>query len=445
MPSEGLSLRRRLGTGFFYGGIAMAFNGGSTFLVNVAAANFLGRAVFGEFTVVLTTLLTISSLAPLGVGLTATKYVAELRSADPPRIGRILGLCSMVSGLAGLVSAVALAAASPAFASSVLKNSALAPGLAIVSVAVFFNVASAYRSGALAGFENYAGVAKAAAFAGTSYVLFCVAGAWFGGRDGALIGLAASAAVQWWALRSFLRAECVRRKVEVRHDGYRAERSVLLHFSLPAALSGLSAMPALWIGSILVARENHGYEQMALFGAAATLRVLILFVPQLVNGVALSILNNVRGRGDRPAFLRLVRMNVLATAVLGAVAASAVAFAGRWLLSLFGPQFAEGYAVLLILIGAALAESLTLAVCQVLQAEVRMWSWALGVTVPRDLMIVILAFELCPRFGAAGLAWAYTLGWTMALFTTTALAVRAVRLPLMPDAAAAGVGGLALK
>jgi O-antigen/teichoic acid export membrane protein len=421
-----VTLARRFGEGFVFTGITMAFTGGSTLLVNVVVAGLLGKAVFGEFTVVLTTLLMIGNVAPLAVGVTATKYVAELRSVNSPRMGQILGLCTIVATTMGLVSAVALAGASPWLARSVLKNAQVASGLVVVSVAVFFTVQSAYRSGTLAGFEAYGSVAKAAVLGGTCYAIFCIAGARYGGRDGALLGVTASAAAQWWALRRSLRAELLRRNLRVRYRDVSAERGVLAHFSLPAALSGLSTMPALWVGSVFLVRQPHGYEQMALYGAAATLRVLVLFVPQMVNGVASSILNNVRSKGEWRDFRRLVQWNLIATAGVALTGASAVTMAGRWLLKFFGPGFEGGYVVLLLLVGSAVVESLTLAVWQVLQAEGRIWSWALGVTLPRDLLIVVLAYVLCRRYEAAGLAWSYMLGWAFALLTASIFASRAI-------------------
>src|SRR5579884_3743945 len=87
----------RLSTGVAWSLLATVCNQGSTFAVNVMAANVLGRETFGRYAIIQSTLAAIAAMASFGLGYTATRFLAEFRATDPARAGRILGLCSAVA------------------------------------------------------------------------------------------------------------------------------------------------------------------------------------------------------------------------------------------------------------------------------------------------------------------------------------------------------------
>ncbi len=398
--------------------LAAIFNSGSTFLVNILVANLLGRQVFGEFAVVQSTLLTFANVASLGTGFTATKHVAEFRSVDKLRTGRIMGLCSVASlGMGGLAT-VTLVASSSWLAGSVLKASHLSTGLILASAVAFFGVNNFYQTGALAGLESYASIAKSGLIAGTTNFIACSTGAFVCGREGALAGLAAGAGIQWLALRHFLRQECVTHGITVDYHGMVVESGVLFKFALPAALGGLSFMPALWLSNTFLVRQPGGYAQVALYAASSNLRVLVLFLPQLLNNVGMSLLNNAKGAGDPKRYRRIFWGNFLVTTLATLLGAAGTGFLGPALLGLFGREFGAGYPVLLVLMASTLIESLMLATYQIIQSQGRMWLSLFAVALPRDITIALLAYLLAPGHGALGLALAYTSGWGLALVAT---------------------------
>jgi O-antigen/teichoic acid export membrane protein len=167
---------------------------------------------------------------------------------------------------------------------------------------------------------------------------------------------------------------------------------------------------------------------MGLFGAALSLKTLILFVPTLVDNVGVTMLNSARGTGNALAFRQVLRINVLATGAVAATMALATVFLARPLISLFGADFAAGANVLRVLAFAACIQALANTLYQVVQSEGRMWFSLLAICIPRDALMVVLAFVLVPRSGAMGLAMAHAgaavvgfvvLFWTTARFTLT--------------------------
>jgi O-antigen/teichoic acid export membrane protein len=286
---------------------------------------------------------------------------------------------------------------------------------------VFFNVANLYQTAALAGLEGYAGIAKAGVIAGCAYFLLCVGGAVAGGREGVLAALSASAGVQWLALRFFLGRERSRQGIRVDYRGIREEREIVVKFAMPAALSGFSSMPALWLSSAFLVRQPGGYAQMALYAAATNLRVLVLLLPQLLNNVGMSLLNCAKGLGDIEQYRKVFWGNLGLTAAVTSVGALIISIVGPSALAVFGHDFRDGYPVLLVLMASTLIESLMQASYQIIQSHARMWLSLFAIALPRDATIVVLAYFLT-IYGAKGLALAYTAGWGLALVCTVILA-----------------------
>ena len=86
----------RIISGVGWSTVGAVFTYGSTFIVNIIIANIIGKNVFGEYSIIRNTLLTLSSIAKVAAGITATKHIAEYRSTNKEKAGRILGLCSLV-------------------------------------------------------------------------------------------------------------------------------------------------------------------------------------------------------------------------------------------------------------------------------------------------------------------------------------------------------------
>jgi hypothetical protein len=61
---------------------------------------------------------------------------------------------------------------------------------------------------------------------------------------------------------------------------------------------------------------------------------------------------------------------------------------------------------------------------QHVQSAEYMWTSFFSVILPRDLLIVILAYLLIPKYGAAGFAAAYAVAWTIALIITIQTTLR---------------------
>lgn len=407
------------------------FNQGSTLLSNLLLANMLGRSVFGEFAMVLSTIQAITSLAALGIGYGATRYIAEWRHRDPERAGALLSMFGRLAWATAICAAGLLALAASIVAEHALRAPQLRTGLMIGAAAALFSIRNGYLLGALAGFEAFAKIGQTGIASGGLYLALTAGGGYLGGIDGAIVGILAAGFVQHilltWALSSCVRREKIPRGTTT----FRAERGLLVRFLLPGALSGLSTVPVLWGLQAILTRTPESFSDVAIYAIGLNFLSAVLFLPTVVNSVAMPMINRMRVAGATQyhvaywANLRLTLV-VVSTAIVLLLLSKGV------LLGLYGAEFGAEGLVIGILLLAALPESATLALNQSLQARERMWHAFIGINLPRDATMIVMAVALVPRFGAEGAAISYLAGRVVALATMVFLVRNEFQAPVRP-------------
>jgi O-antigen/teichoic acid export membrane protein len=406
------SLRARFASGVFWSLSAALVSRGFNLAAFVACARLMGQSRFGEYGMVQSTVNALGTFSVLGLGLTATRYVAEYRDKDPGRVARIVRLSALVSAASGGLIAVLLALLSPLLASRVLAAPHLAVPLRLGSVMVFLGALIAFQNGALAGFEAFRPLARVGVVSGVLSFPLIALGAWKGGLEGAVIGTAASLLVNVVLNGALLRARCDRARQRGGAEGWRQEVGVFWRFSLPAFLASFAVAPALWACNALLANRPDGYPQLGIYAAADRWRVALLFVPTTVFRMALPMLSNLKGRSDAAGFRRVNQANVLLNLVLVAVPALVLSGFAAPIMASYGPGFRSGWSILAILALGTIPEALNTVFGYPLVVGHRMWT-RFGFDVLLSLVLVGLGAVLIPRWAATGLAVAYVAAFTV--------------------------------
>ena len=318
-----------------------------------------------------------------------------------------------------------------------LGSKTLAVPLAAGAVFILFSATNGYQVGALTGLERYRALVAPAALCSLLTILGAATGALTGGVTGAIVGLSLAAVVRWYLHHRALQREICDLGIAKHSPGSWKELSLLSGFAIPAALSGYLMIPGLWFANAMLVRQPDGYAHMAHYAAAQTLRVMVMFVPLLMNSVGLAILN-VRGANIQGADAAVHRMNRVALTGSTAAVALLVAVCGPFILRIFGSDFAASdHSVLWILLASTIFESALLSSLQPIQAAGRMWLALVAIAIPWQAVFVASAYILIPRFAAAGLALAYLIGIATALLATT-IAAASIHQPARPANAPPG-------
>lgn len=420
-----MRIRDRLIKGTALNLIAVAFNQGSTLIVNIVVARILMKQTFGEYAMVQSTLLTVATLSQLATGYTAAKYIAEYRSSDPERAGRIMGLCALVSAVMAGVGAFLLIAIAPWLADAMLKAPRLAFALMVGSGFLFFSSINGYQTGALSGLEAYGSLAKAGVASGIVAVAAISLGAWWGGLNGTLIGLSISAFVRCAIHNRWLRLESRAQGIKPQYKGsLNLEKAIIFKFALPAAMAGYYSMPMVWLANSFLVRQPGGYGEMALYASSSSVRMLVLFIPQVINNVSLSVLNHTKGSGDNQRYKRVYLSNVFVVFLATLTGGLVIGLFGDTILGVFGKDFSGGKKILQILMISTVFEGIAVSLAQVIQSKEKMWLSFFFIAVPRDMSVVVLAYLLVSHYGAYGLAWSYTTSWLLTMIIVIALVAK---------------------
>lgn len=390
----------------------------------IVVARALGKARFGELAVIQSSVNMFSVLAGFGLGLTSTKFVAELRATDPERAGRIIALSSASSLATGAAASAALFLFAPWLAARALNAPHLAWPLRLSSPILLLGAWAGTQTGALAGFEAFKRLARVTAAGGFLNFPFLVAGVLAGGVPGAVCGLAganfAACLVNSRALRAELRSAGIR----PRWSGLAREWPVLWRFSVPAALGALMIGPVHWACGAMLVNRPDGYAEMGVLNAASQWRLAMVFVPTAVEAILLPVLASLKGAGDAAAYRRAILSNLALNAGLSAAAALAVALAAPFIMRGYGPGFEGGAPVLAVTALSVVLSAPCTVLAQALASAGDMWPgffvnvlWGAAYLAATSALV---------RQGAMGVAAAMCAAYAVQLAAMSAFAWRRV-------------------
>lgn len=367
-------LGSRLARGTFWSLVGMAASKMLAMAASIAVARILKVKGFGEIGIVQSTIGMLGVFAGFGLGTTAVKHVAEWREIAPERVGRILALSSLVAWGSGGIMALALLAGGPWLASNSLGAPHLGGLLRIASILLLLSAVNGAQMGALAGFEAFRVAARVNVFAGLASLPLTVGGAYIGGTQGMVWGLAASTGVHCLFNNRALRGLMRDARIEWRFSDCWSERRVLHRFSLPSLLAGSLVGPVYWLCNTLLVNRPGGYIQMGIFNAANQWFGVMMFFPGLLGNVVLPVMSETLGKDDRD---RMRRLLVLSLKINGAVVLPLVALFSifsPWIMAAYGPGFAGHGTTLVLSVVTAGLLALQVPVGQVLVAGGRIWT-----------------------------------------------------------------------
>ncbi|MCK5173874.1 MAG: oligosaccharide flippase family protein [Planctomycetes bacterium] len=400
------SLRRRFAKGAFWSIAATVLAQGLTFVASVVVARLLDPTGFGELEMIRSTVGMFGVFAGLGIGLTATKYIAQFRRSDPVRTGRIIGLLYAIMLISSSVISVAIFAIAPYLAAGPIKAAHLTTELRIGCGLLFFNTLIGAQIGALAGFESFRMVALISLVRGVLTLPLMVIGVLLFGLSGAVSGLVCAVGVScilaWFILRKETDNAGVR--ITYRHIG--SEFGVLWGFSLPAFFSSAMVGPVRWSANALLVHQAS-YAELGIFMAATQFQRILEMAGIKIGAALVPILAS----GDAKKSERFNRGNILISWMIGVGAALPLICFPEMIGLLFGQKYADINAqrTLVMVMCCTCIIMYKQGLSRVLVANGLMW-WA----VLSNMMwaaVLLTSFWFLRRFGAIGLAGAFVIAY----------------------------------
>lgn len=410
LPKE--SLRARFATGAFWALVGTMISRGLNVLASIVAARFLGKAGYGELGMIQSTIGMFGAFAGFGIGMTATKYVAEYRLTDPDRTTRIIGMSTAMTMFTGSILSLVLIVLSPWLSRNTLAAPHLAGILRVSSGILFFSALNGAQTGALAGFEAFKSIARVSFFSGLLSFPLMIAGVLLGNLNGAVWALVASMAVNYALSHMALRFEARRAGITLNMSDCFRERKILWSFSLPAILCTIMVGPVNWSCAAILVNQPNGYAEMGIYNVANQWQAVILFFPATLSASLLPILCNFSGEGNLAQYRKLFWYNVWINGSIALLITSIIAIASKWIMLSYGNDFVSGKFVLIMMSVSATIFSVNTVVGSAIISSGRLWIgfifnvlWAVSMLTAGNLLI--------PIYGAFGLALSSVIAYTL--------------------------------
>lgn len=307
----------RLARGIFWSITGSFISRGMMLCSTVLVARILGKTVYGELGMIQSTVEMFGVFAGFGMGLTATKHVAEFRQSDPERAGRIIGLSGFVAIGAGGLMALVLWIFAPWLAEETINAPHLSGVIRIGSIILYISALIGAQTGALAGFEAFKTIAHVNLFVGLISFPLLVLGSRFWGLTGAVWAMAINRFIHWLLNHIALRGESRRFCVPFSFQNSSLEMPILWRFALPTTLAGLMVGPVNWVCRAILTNHPNGYEEIGVLTAALVFQGLLMSISNMLSAPLLSMVSHA---GENIS-IKLTAVNILSTWILGVIIA----------------------------------------------------------------------------------------------------------------------------
>jgi len=429
--APGDSIAKHFAIGALWALVGAVVSRGLTLASSVLAGRLLGTTGFGEVGMIQSTQGLFGIVAGAGLGLAATKFVAESRSIDPERAGRRVTLATTIALISGTLMALVLLALSGVIASSVLSAPHLTVELQVATALVLLGTINGVQTGALVGFGAFRTLAILNSIRGGCLCVFLIAGIKVGGVLGGVIGLVATEAIAVLANHVALRPLVPEAVTRPDRAAAWSELVMMSRFGVLSLLGSICTMSAMWFANVMLVAQPDGYASLGVFNAAERWRQLLLFLPASFSPVILTMLSNLHGTKDPDGYRRLFGLNLAVSIAVVAVPSIGIIVCASPAMGLFGDEYRDGGMTLVILAASSVAVVLNNLLGQVLVSK--------GAIMGRFLLDVLLAavlaiasWYLIPIYRDQGMALGSLIAFGVtaaALIATSVYLMRAHRNP----------------
>lgn len=409
----------RLVKGSFWSLAGALISRGLGLLASICVARTLGKVGFGELGVIQGTVVMFGTFAGFGMGMTATKHVAEYRTKDPIRAGRIIRLSSLISWFTGVFMAVVLALVAPWLATNTLAAPHLEGGLCLGALFLFFSSINGAQTGALSGFEAFKCIAQVNSISGLASFPLVVGGVWLFGLKGAVGGLVISQAINSLLSHFALRSEIERSGITIStYADCLQELSVVWKYSVPAVVSSLMVGPTYWFCSTLLVNKPGGYAEMGVFNATNQWFGALMFLPGILGQAVFPMFAEQMGINKDEHSGRLLFLSIKINAAIMIPFLVFGSLASKLIMHAYGTGYEDAWLTLIVVLLTGALLAVQTPVGQFIAAANRMWLGTL-MNIGWAVCFVALTWAMV-RWGALGFVtarmFAYLLHatWTFA-------------------------------
>ena len=397
---------KRIAHGAFWSMTGTAIGKLLVLVSGIVCARILGKEIFGEFSMVRSTIGIFIVLGSAGIGITATRFISLYRTTELSHSYSIYRLSMLFAICSGLLLTVGLMPLASTISQVILHSPQLTTAMQLAALILFASVLNATMNGVLTGLEDFKAIAINTLIGCSIESILMVAGAWYAGLYGAIIGFGLGIVAQYIANHIAVCKDFKKFGITATSKVERKDYRLIYSYCIPATLSALTVTPAFFMIRAMVVREA-GYGELAIFEAADQWKVIILFIPTAVSQIVLPILSSTT---DENKFSKALLANITLIGVVSIVTALIISLLSPYIMPLYGSNFDNQTPLMLLAastVFSAISNVIEMAAC----SKEKMWqSLALNLL---WAAIMIGCAQLYISEGATGLALAVLISYTI--------------------------------
>lgn len=318
-------------------------------IAGIIIARLLGRDLYGQYGYVKTMMLTIAGMVTFGLGITSTRYVAQIIEDNAGQLRSLIRDAQRITITLSCIFGLILIAAAPCLA-EYLGKQGFCTALRMLGLLVMVRSVITMQNGVLAGLKEFDTVARNSIVSGIIMITACVPLTYFYSLNGALSSLLFSQFANCFFNHLSIRCKV---KEYPKDDTKRSYVRELLTFSFPVALQEFSYTLCGMLGiSILTKLSSIG--EVGLYTASAQWNAVVLMIPSLLGNIVLSYLSGTVS--NRNKHHRIFNMLLLANFLCTLVPFFVVMATSGIIVSMYGESFAAMKGVLTILVFSSVFE-----------------------------------------------------------------------------------------
>jgi O-antigen/teichoic acid export membrane protein len=386
---------------------------GSTFFATFLVIKILEQESYGKFSLVSLTALHAANILQFAVGSTIAKFCSRYLTANPELVPAAISTCAVFSVLSGAIGCAMLVLGSGLIADGAFADATLSTYIAIAGLSIPGLILTIFITGLLQGLMNFRYLAIAAVVSGFLFILVVAYGASAAGLLGATIGFVIGSSVRCLIL-AVAAVSALNKQESVRVSRANLlNKSVLreiVHFQFPAGLAGFLTIPTLWLMPAILARTTQDYSEVALYSVIILLKSLVVLPASVICLALQPSAERAWVASERDVASRVFSTGTVASLSIVGTLALLLALFAKPVLELLGPGFARASFGLQLIMVVALAEAAALAIYMRVQARNRMWASIFATLVPRDLIMLVIAFGFTSTYGLKAVVLAHVIG-----------------------------------
>ncbi|MGO3706438.1 MAG: oligosaccharide flippase family protein [Mesonia hippocampi] len=407
----------------------------------VIVANFLGKELYGEVGIVRSTINLFLVFVGSGLGLTATRYIAQYKQQDIDKIGKVVSLTLITTVIFGIIISVLFYWFSPELA-KMLNAPKLTSTLEIGAILLFFGGLNGSLKGCLEGFQLF----KLSAIANILFSITLFLGLYLGARtnlvENTFLGFLLANIVYCVFQVYFLWKELAKLKLPI-DIKLKEQLPILIKFTIPAILSGAMVIPFKWVTETVLVNQPNGYEQMGLFSAIILFQLFLFTAANTINTPFITLM------AKKKENFKLDKLNVLLPWFIGVLAALPLICFPEILGLFFDKEYIDDvnfHNTQIIILFFTIIMLYKQGIARIMVLNNLMWfsffsNLVWGLT-------LILTFYFLKEKGALGLAWAYLVAYSVNIIIILPLYLKRKIIPrflvFSPYAVALWLGVVAL-